>query len=264
MSEAGEGAAFIFTRMIDLSIGLFHEPAHEPIKPSIAYLSHEVGAEWIETSFGATRADLVRSGGLGPAAEEVTATTHAGTHVDAPWHYAPVAEGAPARTIDELPLEWFFSDGVVLDVRSKGAGERIEIADLEAALARIDYALKPLDIVMLMTGRDRFLFGPEYFQQPGLTRESTLWLVEQGVKVIGIDAYSLDRSFEDIAEEFRATGNGDLIWEAHFAGIEREYCQIEKLANLDRIPRPSGFKVACFPIKVHRGSAGWCRPVAFV
>jgi hypothetical protein len=24
---------------------------------------------------------------------------------------------------------------------------------------------------------------------------------------------------------------GKLLWEAHFAGIEREYCQIEKLAN---------------------------------
>ncbi len=54
------------------------------------------------------------------------------------------------------------------------------------------------------------------------------------------------------------------MWEAHFARIEREYCQIEKLANLDQIPRPFGFKVSCLPIKIQGGSGGWCRTVAFV
>ncbi len=82
--------------------------------------------------------------------------------------------------------------------------------------------------------------------------------------MIGVDMYGFDRKFEDMAREFRETGDGRVIWEAHFAGIEREYCQIEKLANLDKIPRPTGFKVACFPIKVQGASGGWCRPVAFV
>ena len=91
-----------------------------------------------------------------------------------------------------------------------------------------------------------------------------VWLIEQGIKVIGIDAYSLDRNFEATPREFRETGNGKLLWEAHFAGIEREYCQIEKLANLDRIPRPFDFKVSCLPIKIRGGSGGWCPPVAFV
>ena len=117
---------------------------------------------------------------------------------------------------------------------------------------------------MLMTGRDTHLGSPEHFLQPRLTRSSTLWPVERGIKVIGIDAYSLDRNFEAIAEKFRQTGDGKLLWEAHFAGIEREYCQIEKLANLDRIPCPFGFKVSCLPIKIRGGSGGWCRAVAFV
>ena len=97
-----------------------------------------------------------------------------------------------------------------------------------------------------------------------MTRESTLWLVEQGIKVIGVDMYGFDRKFGDMAEEFKRTGDGGKLWEAHFAGLEREYCQIEKLVNLDKLPRPHGFKVACFPVKVESASAGWCRPVAFV
>jgi kynurenine formamidase len=39
---------------------------------------------------------------------------------------------------------------------------------------------------------------------------------------------------------------------------------MEKMANLDKIPFPHGFKVACFPIKIKSASAGWTRPVAIV
>jgi kynurenine formamidase len=60
------------------------------------------------------------------------------------------------------------------------------------------------------------------------------------------------------------SNDGKLLWEAHFAGIEREYCQIEKLANLEQLPSPHGFKVACFPVKLEGGSAGWTRVVAMV
>jgi kynurenine formamidase len=65
-------------------------------------------------------------------------------------------------------------------------------------------------------------------------------------------------------EDYERTGDGRFIWPAHFAGIEAPYCQIEKLANLDALPRPHGFKVACFPVKVKRASAGFSRVVAFV
>lgn len=254
-----------FTQMIDLSVGIIPDAPHEPWKPKVHYLTHEgEGLDFIKNTFGATEEDLVYSHGKGAAFEEVTAITHAGTHVDAPWHYAPESEGERARTIEEIPLEWFFSDGVVLDLRHKQPGEKIGIGDLEEALRKIDYTLKPFDIVMIMNGRDRYLGSTEYFEQPGMTRESTLWLVEQGIKVIGVDMYGFDRKFEDMAKEFQETGDGSVIWEAHFAGIEREYCQIEKLVNLDKIPRPTGFKVACFPIKVQGASGGWCRPVAFV
>ena len=59
---------------------------------------------------------------------------HSGTHVDAPWHYFPTVGGKRARTIDEMPLEWFYGDGVVLDMRHKPGGSAITISDLEQAL----------------------------------------------------------------------------------------------------------------------------------
>ena len=115
-----------------------------------------------------------------------------------------------------------------------------------------------------MTGCDKKIQSRSYYEQPGMGRESTLWLVEQGIKIIGIDAYGFDRSFADMKGDFERTRDGPSVWPAHFAGITREYCQIEKLANLDQIPRAHGFRVSCFPIKVARGSAGFVRAVAMV
>jgi kynurenine formamidase len=205
-------------------------------------------------------------GGLGWALEFITLTTHSGTHLDAPYHYHPTMdEGQRALTIDEIPLEWCFSDGVVLDFRHKADGERITARDLENELDRIEYDIKPLDIVLVQTGADKAWGSPEYLVKgAGMDRESTLFLTQKGVKVVGIDAWSWDRPLPYLAAEFKKTRDPKVIWEAHFAGIEMGYCHMEKLANLEAIGRPSGFTVICLPIKIKGASAGWVRPVAVV
>lgn len=252
-------------RLIDLSVPLEDAAVSEPMPPRIKYVTHEAeGLQQMQQFLGVRPEDLVVSSGLGWAVEKIEAITHTGTHVDAPYHYGPTSEGKASRRIDEVPLEWCFAPGVVLDVRHKAAGECITIADLETALAKIAYRLRPCDIVLLHTGADKRLHSAEYFAQPGLGREGVLWLVEQGVKVIGIDAYTLDRPFANMVADYRRTGDGRYIWPAHFAGITREYCQIEKLANLDRIPRPHGFHVSCLPVKIKGASAAWCRAVALI
>lgn len=212
-------------RLIDLSVPLEHAAVSEPIPAQIRYISHEgEGLAQMQQFFGVRREDLVYSHGLGWAIEEVRAITHTATHIDAPYHYHPTAEGRPARRIDELPLDWFFAPAVRFDMRGKAPGTAISVADLEAELARIGYRLRPGDIALIMTGADRRLHSPDYFRQPGLDRESVIWLVDQGVRVIGIDAYTLDRPFADMVADYQRTGDGRYIWPAHFAGIEREYC----------------------------------------
>lgn len=253
------------TRIIDLSVPLENDAVSEPRPGKIRYITHDAeGLEQMQLFFGVQPEDLVYSEGQGWAIEELNAITHTGTHVDAPYHYGQTSEGKPARTIDQVPLEWCFAPGVMLDVRHIEAGEFITVDDLRRVLDGIEYQLQPLDIVLLQTGADTRIHSEDYFRQPGLGREGVLWLVEQGVRVIGIDAYTLDRPFPDMVADYRRTGDGRYIWPAHFAGITREYCQIEKLANLDRIPRPHGFYVSCLPVKIQGASAGWCRAVALV
>ena len=251
-------------RMIDLSVAIEHDAPGELMPPKIEYIDHTASATTVAAAFGCRTEDLVYSNGQGWAVENLTTNSHTGTHIDAPYHYGATSEGKPARRIDEVPLEWCFGPGVVFDMRHKRDGDTISIEDLRTALKDMGYHLNPGDIVMLHTGAAKRWGTKEYLQQPGLDRESTLWLVEQGVRVIGIDAWTLDRSFPSIAADFKRTGDGRLLWASHFAGLTKEYCQIEKLTNLDLIPQPFGFYVSCLPVKIKGASAGWCRAVALV
>jgi len=254
-------------RFIDLSLPIESGlPSDPPMMiPKIDYVDHTKGGEQMKDFFpGMTRDHLPE--GLGWALELLTLTTHSGTHLDAPYHYHPTMDrGKASLTIDEIPLEWCFNDGVVLDFRHKADGQRITVRDLEHELKRIKYKIKPLDIILIQTGAEAAWGTPEYLiKGAGMERESTLYLTERGVRVAGIDAWSWDRPLPFLAKEFKETSNPKVIWEAHFSGIEIGYCHMEKLANLSAIGRPHGFMVCCFPIKIKRASAGWVRPVAIV
>jgi len=253
--------------IIDLSLSIEPElPSDPPMMiPKIDYIDHTQGAEQMEAFFPGIKKEQL-PGSLGWALEFLTLTTHSGTHLDAPYHYHPTMDGGkPSLTIDEIPLDWCFGHGVLLDFRHKADGERITANDVEGELKRIGYEIRPFDIVLVQTGADAAWGTPQYLVKgAGMDRESTLYLTERGVKVVGIDAWSWDRPLPFLAKEFRETGDPRVIWEAHFAGIETGYCHMEKLTNLSAIGRPFGFTVCCFPIKVKRASAGWVRPVAIV
>lgn len=253
--------------IIDLSISIEPDLPSDPemMIPKIEYIDHAQGAQQMEAFFPGLKKEQLPEA-LGWSVEFMHLTTHSGTHLDAPFHYHPTMDnGVQALTIDEVPLEWCLQDGVVLDFSHKADGERITANDVEQKLAQIGYRLKPLDIILIRTGADAFWGQPSYLVKgAGMTRESTLFLLEQGIKVVGIDAWSWDRPLPFLAKEFQETGDPSVIWEAHFAGIEHGYCHMEKLAHLDRIPKPFGFKVACFPIKIKAASAGWTRPVAII
>ncbi|SER18980.1 cyclase family protein [Natrinema salaciae] len=256
------------TTLIDLSIGLEDGVASEPTPPSIDAFDHEAGAERLAESLRAQGYDVDADDfpdGMGLAWEDIEVIPHAGTHLDAPWHYGPEVDGEPAKTIDEVPLEWCRRNAVVLDFRWMDPGEEISVADLEDALAELDHELSPGEIVLLQTGADELWEQPEYLTQfPGMSAEGTTFLVERGVKVIGTDAYGFDKPFTEMGRRYAESGDEAELWPAHVAGREVEYCQIEKMANLDALPRKTDVPIVAFPITIENASGGWVRPVAFI
>src|SRR4051794_10852216 len=249
--------------IIDLSAPIVASPPDgSPLeRVEIKATTHAEGAAQVRTLLQVPP-ELLRDG-EGWAIEEFTRLgTHSVTHVDAPWHYNSTIQGEKAATIDELPLEWFYNDGVVLDVADKADGARVEVEDVEAALAATGHALKPLDIVLLRTGRDAFYGRPDYMLRGcAVSPEATRWLYDRGVRVMGIDAWGWDGPLDRQAREALARRQPGVFWAAHQCDLP--YSQIERLVNLASLP-PSGFKVACFPLKIQGGSAGPARVVAIL
>ena len=263
-------------RLVDLSLPVSSATA-EPAPPIIDYVDHARAAQelaamatsYIRDSTPSSNESPIISpsvlpDGLGLANENLQLDSHAGTHMDAPWHFGPFSQGRPAKTIDQVPLEWCFGPGVVLDLRNKQAGDTITVQDLLQALAPLGHRLSPGEIVLLMTGADKRFNEKDYYSaHPGMGREATFWLLDQGIRVIGTDGWGFDRPAGAMLRDYLRTGDTSFLLPGHFVGREREYCHIEKLANLDRLP-PTGFWVSCFPVKIERGSAGWVRAVAML
>jgi kynurenine formamidase len=252
-------------RFVDLSITLDNDVITDPpfMRPKITYQTHAETVTELQHFFPGVTADQI-PGGVGfAAAEQVTMTTHNGTHLDAPYHYHPTMNGGErAITIDEVPLDWCFRPGVKLDFRHVADGHVVTAEEVEAELARIEYTLQPLDIVLINTRAGGALGDPNFVNIGcGMGYAATMYLTERGIRVTGTDAWSWDAPFSYTAKKVAETGDTSLIWEGHKAGRDIGYCHLEKLHNLESLP-PYGFTVSCFPHKVKAGSAGWTRAVA--
>ena len=250
-------------RLVDLSVPITASSAAAPelLRTEIDYQDHAAGAAQIEQMFGVP-SELLRDE-EGWSVEFFTRFgTHNSTHLDAPYHYNSTIAGRPARTIEQLPLDWFLRPGVVLDFHERADGDTIESADLRAVLQAAGHDLVARDIVLIRTGRDAFLDSPDYMTRgPGVSAEATHWLYDQGVRVMGVDAWGWDRPLHLQAQDALAAGRAGIFWAAHQAGLD--YSQIERLTNLDRLP-PSGFTVACFPLRLVGASAAPARVVAML
>lgn len=251
-------------KIIDLSVPLDNDRSWAPwwARNKVKRQSHSFGARVMRLLFGVRREHLAT--GTGWANDVIQLSTHGTTHVDAPWHYAPTCAGRKSRTIDEMPLEWFYGPGVVIDLRNLDSNAAASVDDLKCGLDDIGHALQPHDIVLMRTGNDRLLGNADYFSSgPGVSAKATRWLIEQGVRTMGIDSWGWDAPLAQQANRAKSTGRDRFFWEAHYVGAELEYCHMERLANLGALPA-TGFTVCAFPLKVVGGSAGPARVVAIV
>jgi kynurenine formamidase len=250
-------------RLIDLSAPITPDGDDVPevLRTEIEFCDHRHGAAQVEELFG-VGAEHLRNG-EGWATETFTRFgTHNSTHVDAPWHYNSTIGGRRARTIDQLPLEWFHAPGVVVDFTAKADGDAITAAEMRDALDAAEHLLQPLDIVLVRTGRDASYGDPGYMRLgPGVSASATQWLCERGVRVMGIDGWGWDRPLYLQAADVAAGAGPGVFWAAHQCDLE--YSQIERLRNLGALP-PTGFTVCCFPLRIVGASAAPARVVALV
>lgn len=274
-------------QIIDLSVDVdpsFWEP--EPVNRKV--LNHKDGADRLGRSYLFFNASnflkrlwfrLARSkkyyidhndfpDRMGLSSMTYTLTTHTGTHIDAPYHYGwRTTDNGKRKTVTDIPLSWCYGPGVLLNFSQPNSNQNMVIDRIrvEEELKRIKYDLQSGDIVLINTGAYKKLGLREYFTNyQAIEKSAVEWLVQRGVRVIGTDAFSFDQPFCNMIDEYKQTGDNSALWPAHFFGRDHEYIQIERLGNLDNLPKPFGFEVCCFPIKLTNADAAWSRVVAIL
>ena len=159
--------------------------------------------------------------------------THTGTHVDAPRHFFD-----NAATVDALALDLLIGRTRVVEIAKRGGITR---DDLAAANLREDLR------VLLKTPNSAFWNEPAFRQDFTYLDESAAsYLVEQGVKVIGIDYLSV--------EQFKKPGAP-----AHRALLSRNAIIIEGLNLSDAAP--GMYEMYCLPLPVTGGDGAPARVV---
>jgi kynurenine formamidase len=133
---------------------------------------------------------------------------------------------------ESIPLEYCFGNGVCLDFRHLPKGAGISVEDVKLALKKINCTVKPLDIVLIHTGAGKIQDSDKYLtDHVGMTAEATNWLLDQGVKMMGIDAVTFDPPIWAMFERKK-------FWEAHRVMLHREYYHLENLSNRRCNPGP--------------------------
>ena len=171
--------------------------------------------------------------------------------------------GERAATIDEIPLDWRDQPAVKLDFRHFEHGYVVMANHVEAELKRIGHALKPLEIVVVNTRAGRRYGQNDYVQWGcGMGYEATMYLLERGVRLTGTDGWSWDAPFVYTAERYKQTRDASIIWERATRRAGTSAIATSRSCTIWRSCRPTDFTVACFPVKIRGGSAGWTRAVA--
>ena len=166
-------------------------------------------------------------------ASALTVSVHAGTHLDAPFHFLPDGAG-----IDALPLERFIGPALVHEV---------EAADRYITEAHVDAI--PLDgvtRVLFKTRNSELLKRRDYDPNfVAFSLEAARALVARGVDLVGLDYLSVAHADEQVPVHRAFLDHGVILLE----GID-----------LSEI-RPGRYELICFPLRLRGLDGAPCRAV---
>ena len=226
------------TEIIDLSQEIYSGMPVFSRLPEVKITMHISHEEWD----GITDSDIST-----PSVNKLEMGEHSGTHVDALNH---MAREYREQSIDAMPLEMFYTEGVCLDLSDKVFGELIEIADLEKALGKANLKIKAGDTVLLYTDHYRRAFNTENWGNgPGISALATRWLGEQKISAFGV---------ETMNPGVRKVSNKEVH---HICG-ELGFTHYENMVNLYQLVGRGRFRFIGLPLKIRGGTGSPVRAVA--
>jgi len=168
----------------------------------------------------------------GSNVSRLTIGSHTGTHLDAPNHF--IEGAAPVSAVDISSL---VGPAIVVDVRGKESHGTITWDDIAPQAEELSAQVA----LLLCTGWSQHWGREEYMKCPHLSEEAAWKIMERGVRVVGIDVFSIDGDGSQDAREPNAVhrlllGNGVLI--------------VENLANVEALLDGSAYSVSLLPLNL--------------
>ena len=171
-------------------------------------------------------------------------STHAGTHMDAPYHF--LEKGAK---IHEISLKKLVSEAVLIKSKKKG-GESITKIDIQK-FEKKHGKIVSFSSVIFYTGWQRNLQKKYYFtKNPGLSVSAAKYLASKKINLVGIDSPSIDLG-------------KDSKFSVHQIFAKKGILIVENLANLEKIKSPK-FHLVVLPLKLKNATGSPVRAIAFV
>ena len=169
-------------------------------------------------------------------------SSHTGTHIDAPYHFA-----SDGITIHQIPLDRLIGRGILIK-SPKEADSAITQADI--TLFEKENGMIPNgSSVFFFTGWQRNLKDSSYFtRNPGLDASAARYLASKGINLVGTDSPSIDLGRDESFDTHRILSKGNILI-------------VENLANLDRIPSRE-FDFAILPLNLKGATGSPVRAVA--
>ena len=162
----------------------------------------------------------------------VSLSSHSGTHLDPPRHFND--HGIP---IDQIPLTTLVGNVLLVEITSPRSIDR-------AALER--FPIRGEERLILKTGNSRFWESPSFCPDfSHLTEDGARYLVDLGVRLVGIDYLSVER--------FGGDGN------VHRTLLDGGVIILEGL-KLDEVPAGS-YELICLPMKLKDGDGAPARAI---
>jgi arylformamidase len=135
---------------------------------------------------------------------------HTGTHVEAPLHFIDAGDG-----LDTVELERFVGPAVVVEV--EGAAVTAEALDA----ARVPRGTERLLVKTANSARWAAGWGPFDPVYVSLTPDAARWVVDRGIRLVGIDHLSIQQYGDDGETHRTLMRAGVVILEGlNLAGIE--------------------------------------------
>jgi len=174
-----------------------------------------------------------------------TLNDHFGTHMDAPSH---IVRGAPS--VDRVELSHLFGEAVVLDC-SFANGKGLTSAEFEQARPGVQQG----DIVLIYSAELPGTLDEFITKQTFVTENGAQWLVDKGVKAVGVETFGFEHVYEGIF--VRQVYRPEITdpWPAHRIVLAAGVYIIEGLTNLAGIVgRRVHFSALPLPVPGSSGS----------